>query len=480
MSSSRRYRVLSVFGTVVLVATMVFLAGVISRHSIVEGLRFVSGLSVETGRPREYALETATATVVVLAVFVPMYKPQPRRILDTAILATRRVFLALTLLATIGYFDYTYRLPRLTVIVAAPLLLVTLPAWFVSIRRRPTAESSRALVVGNDTERIQTVAAEIDTSVVGYVAPPSVAAALDADEATREPSVVTDGSGTTLALDCLGGFSQLEEILVENDIDTAVLAFQESDRQEFFGALDICYDNGVVAKVHRAHAATLLTDGMESGPLVTVTLQPWDWQDRLVKRLFDIAFAVAGLFVLAPVVFTIAAAIKAEDGGSIFYDQERTTTFGETFTVYKFRSMIENAEDETGAKLSAEDAGERDPRVTRVGRVLRRTHMDEIPQLWAILTGHMSVVGPRPERPELDADIREGVEDWHKRWFVKPGLTGLAQINDVTGYEPAEKLKYDTTYVQRQSFWTDLKIVLRQVFEVLTDVRDILSNDRGR
>ena len=477
MSSSRRYRILSVCGTAVIAFLAVLFATALARSTIVGGIEPVAGLSVDTTSQREYLLETATATLVILAVFIPLYKPQPRRILDTALLASRRVFLALTLLATIGYFDYTYRLPRLTVLIATLLLFITLPAWFVAIRRHPTAESSRAVVVGNDADRIQTVSSEIDTSVIGYVAPPRVADALGGENETREPTVVTDGSGTVSNLSCLGGFSQLEEIMVENDIDTAALAFEQSDRQEFFGALDICYDNGVVAKVHRAHADTLLTNRIESGPLVTVTLEPWDWQDRLTKRLFDIAFAATGLLILTPIILAIAGAIKAEDGGSIFYQQERTTTFGETFTVYKFRSMIENAEAKTGAKLSAEDAGERDPRVTRVGSVLRRTHMDEIPQLWAILTGDMSVVGPRPERPELDADIREGVDDWHKRWFVKPGLTGLAQINDVTGYNPAEKLKYDTTYVQRQSFWTDLKIVLRQVFQVCTDVWDILTRN---
>ncbi len=205
-------------------------------------------------------------------------------------------------------------------------------------------------------------------------------------------------------------------------------------------------------------------------------IEPWDIQDYILKRAFDIAFASAGLVALSPVIIGIILGIKAEDGGSILYQQDRTAVFGETFSIYKFRSMIENAEDETGVKISDEDAGGIDPRVTSVGRVLRQTHLDEIPQLWSILRGDMSVVGPRPERPELDSDIQSGVVDWQKRWFVKPGLTGPAQVNHVTGKEPSEKLRYDLEYVRDQSFSYDMKLVSRQVWSVLIDIITAYKN----
>jgi lipopolysaccharide/colanic/teichoic acid biosynthesis glycosyltransferase len=105
-----------------------------------------------------------------------------------------------------------------------------------------------------------------------------------------------------------------------------------------------------------------------------------------------------------------------------------------------------------------------------VGYVLRQTHLDEIPQLLAILRGKMSVVGPRPERPELDDEMEQDADDWRSRWFVKPGLTGLAQINGVTAFEPEEKLRYDVVYIRQQSFWFDLKIVIRQIWLVITDL----------
>jgi lipopolysaccharide/colanic/teichoic acid biosynthesis glycosyltransferase len=171
----------------------------------------------------------------------------------------------------------------------------------------------------------------------------------------------------------------------------------------------------------------------------------------------------------------IAIAIKLDSRGPIFYSQTRTAAFGETFRVYKFRSMVTDAEADTGAKLSEEDTGKGDPRVTRVGKVLRRTHLDEIPQLWSILVNDMSVVGPRPERPELDNDIETNVDKWRRRWFVKPGLTGMAQINGATGHQPAQKIQYDIQYIRQQSFSFDLKIVVRQLYTVLVDVGTLLG-----
>ena len=349
---------------------------------------------------------------------------------------------------------------------ASPVLLTMLPAWFVWIRRRPASDPERAIVVGDNPTEIESLAADVDAPRLGYLCPTS---AFEENTTENPIATVTDGGFILGGMDRLGGLSRIEDVLVEYDVDTVVLAFEHTDRAEFFGALDACYEHGVDAKVHRDHADQVLTADSEVGTLVSVDVEPWDVQDYVLKRAFDVAFSAIGLLVLSPVILGITAAIKFDDGGSVLYKQERTAVFGEVFDVYKFRSMVENAEDETGARISDEDEGGVDPRVTRVGRLLRQTHLDEIPQLWAVLKGDMSVVGPRPERPELDSDIQTGVVDWRKRWFVKPGLTGLAQVNDVTGAEPVEKLRYDLQYVKNQSFWFDMKLVIRQVWKVGVD-----------
>jgi lipopolysaccharide/colanic/teichoic acid biosynthesis glycosyltransferase len=330
--------------------------------------------------------------------------------------------------------------------------------------------------------------AATDLDVVGYVAPPGIdlrgragvrrsdgPATRAGRDTDRGPDPVTDGgvqaAGRAPPVEHLGGLSRLDDLLLAHDVDAVLLAFGESDRAAFFGTLTTCYDHGLVAKVHGGFADSVLLDRTAAtGDVVDVALDPWDLQDRVAKRVFDVCFALAGLVALSPLLLAAAVAIKLDSTGPVLYSQERTAEFGDTFTVYKFRSMVPEAEAGTGARLSEEDAGGVDPRVTRVGRVLRRTHLDEIPQLWSILAGDMSVVGPRPERPALDSDIESSVAQWRRRWFVKPGLTGLAQIRGATGHDPAEKLRYDVEYVRRQSFPLDLKIVIRQVWQVLGDV----------
>jgi lipopolysaccharide/colanic/teichoic acid biosynthesis glycosyltransferase len=263
----------------------------------------------------------------------------------------------------------------------------------------------------------------------------------------------------------LGGLSRLDEVLVKHEIDTALLTFADTDRAEFFGTLNTCYEHGVSAMVHRDHADDVLTAGVAGGELVTVDLDPWDWQDYVVKRVFDVCFAAGGLVVLSPVILVIAVAIKLDSSGPVLYSQERTAEFGDTFTMYKFRSMVPKGEDTT--------PGEETDRVTRVGNVLRKTHVDEIPQLWLILIGNMSVVGPRAAWTGEGVLLEEQVSAWSQRWFVKPGLTGLAQINNVSSKEPIEKIRYDIEYIQRQSFWLDLKIVIRQFWDIIVDLKRI-------
>lgn len=456
MSSRWRYRVASVVGTGLVVALVV---AIVNEPVIQDAFATVPLF----GRPAPNVLDdgellwaASTTVAVVLAAMWPLFKPRPRRILDTILETQRRVVLAMVGLAALGYFNYTYRLPRPTVMLSTIFLLVALPIYMVAIRRRPQT-SSRAILIGDDPDTLRRVKLATNLPILGYVAPSSIG-----EETLAGGS---DGAG----LERLGGLSRIEEVIRSHDVDTVFLAFQSPDRAEFFGTMATCHEHGINAKIHRAHADTVLTAPAADGELVDIDLEPWDLQDRVVKRLFDVAFASVALLVAAPLMFGIAIAIKAGDGGSILYSQDRTAEFGDTFKVYKFRSMIENAEAAGGAQLSDEDAGDVDPRVTRVGRVLRKTHLDEIPQLWSILIGDMSVVGPRPERPELDEDFERMVGQWRRRWFVKPGLTGLAQIRGATGYDPVKKLRYDIEYIQRQSLWLDLKIVIRQLWQVGTD-----------
>jgi lipopolysaccharide/colanic/teichoic acid biosynthesis glycosyltransferase len=472
MDAGWQYRLGGVVGTVVLTLLAVSIADSFVVQQLFSLFPVIGRLPFETPTEPPFLSKTLIAAGVVTLMLAPLYKPQPRRILDIGLQTYRRLAVAILALATIGYFDLSFRLPRGTLLVMSAILAVVLPAWFVAIRRRPHPGGNRTIIIGDDPETMNDILESVEGNVIGYVSPPSAYFGEEAPRVTA-PELADGGEPTELdELACLGGLSRLDEVLVEYDVGTAVLAFARPDRGEFFGALDSCYEHGVAARVHRENADVVLTSGSMEGDLVDINLEPWDWQDHVVKRLFDVAFAGTGLVVLSPVIVLIAVAIKLDSPGPVLYRQTRTAAFGDTFTVAKFRSMVTDAEAESGAKLSEEDEGGHDPRVTRVGHVLRQTHIDEIPQLLAILRGKMSVVGPRPERPELEGEMEQDADDWRRRWFVKPGLTGLAQINGVTAFEPEQKLRYDVAYIREQSFWYDLKIVIRQVWLVLSDASE--------
>lgn len=468
MLSGWRYRVVGAWGVIVLTVAAVFGANhPISQDVFTTYVPLFWRLNPEPLSGGALHVMLAVTLVFVLVALIPLYKPQPRRHLDTISLAGRQVVVAMLGLATLGYYNFSYRVPRATLTMIGAGLLVLVPAWFVWIRRRPNGSVERAVIVGDDPEQIERVATYSTLPLIGLVAPSTVSFA--DDEAGLEVPVLPDG-GHVARVPRIGGLSRLEDILVENDVDVAVLAFRSADRGEFFGALDTCYEHGVGVQVHRDFSDSVLVSEGGSGELVDVDIQPWDPQDYAIKRVFDVVFSIVGLVCAIPLMAAIAVAIKLEDRESILYTQERTAGFGESFPVYKFRTMIEDAEAASGPKLSEEDNGNIDPRVTRVGAYLRSTHLDEIPQLWCILVGHMSVVGPRPERPDLEVNLLDGGVEWEKRWFVKPGLTGLAQIHDVTGYEPNDKLRHDLEYIRRRTIWLDMKIVIRQIWNVLRNL----------
>jgi len=181
------------------------------------------------------------------------------------------------------------------------------------------------------------------------------------------------------------------------------------------------------------------------------------------KRAFDVFLSATGLLLSSPLWFAIALAITLEDGGPVFFAQERVGRFGRTFRALKFRSMRPDAEARTGAIQAV--AG--DPRVTRVGRILRAAAMDELPQLWNILSGDMSFVGPRALRPgEIEAQAGgrlvtiEDVPGFEHRTSVRPGLTGLAQIYAPRDVPRRQKFRYDKVYVEKRSWMLDLRLIL--------------------
>ncbi len=179
--------------------------------------------------------------------------------------------------------------------------------------------------------------------------------------------------------------------------------------------------------------------------------------DRILKRLTDIIVSSVALVVLSPIMLIIAIAIKLNDGGNVFYKQLRLTRDGKMFMIYKFRSM---KYDENDRGKNARLASKTDSRITPIGRVIRNLHLDELPQLFNVLKGEMSLVGPRPERPEIFLKYEKNIPQFDFRLKVKAGLTGYAQVYGKYNTSPIDKLKMDLTYIQQYSYWLDIKLML--------------------
>ncbi|MGI6145637.1 MAG: sugar transferase [Clostridia bacterium] len=179
----------------------------------------------------------------------------------------------------------------------------------------------------------------------------------------------------------------------------------------------------------------------------------------VIKRVLDLAISFVGLFILLPFLFIISIMIKVYDGGPVFYKQKRVTKDNKIFDLYKFRTMVVDAEKNVGPVLAIE----KDARITPIGRFLRTFRIDEIPQLFNVLKGDMSIVGPRPERPFFVQKYNQEVEDFKYRVFVKAGITGLAQVLGKYSTDPENKVKYDLLYIRNYSLLLDLKIIFNTV-----------------
>jgi exopolysaccharide biosynthesis polyprenyl glycosylphosphotransferase len=264
----------------------------------------------------------------------------------------------------------------------------------------------------------------------------------------------------------LGGSERLLELASEHQVTDLIVAISGKMRGSMFQALLDAQEQGIeITRMPVAYEELLSR--------VPIRYLEADWILRsfvdqarsstsydIIKRLIDIAGALAGAAVLLPLLPFIAFAIVIDSGFPVFYSQVRLGRGGNAYMMLKFRTMRQNAEPD-GKPQWAEES---DPRATRVGRFLRKTHLDELPQVWNILHGEMSLVGPRAERPELVAWFQDQVPFYRARLLVKPGLTGWAQVNQnyaATVDETITKLEYDLFYIKRRSLALDISVILR-------------------
>ncbi len=266
----------------------------------------------------------------------------------------------------------------------------------------------------------------------------------------------------------MGRMSDLHELVDRNQIDEIIVTSQKANRQELLQIISTCQATGrkvrLLPELYEVTIGQVDVEQVGGVPLITVNSQRFNDWGLLVKRMTDISVSALGLILLLLILPFVAAAIRMNSEGPVFYRQERVGWRGKKFVLYKFRTMYQDAETNTGPVLS----WQKDHRVTAVGRTLRKWHIDEMPQLFNVLKGDMSLVGPRPERPHFARQFEAEIPAYRLREAIRPGMTGLAQIHGFYNSPVEHKLRYDLAYMNNMSFLLDMKILFLTLRATLT------------
>ncbi len=365
-------------------------------------------------------------------------------------------------LAVIYFWFPEVILGRGVFLIAAILVVVLVGGWrlvFDWLGKQLTPRE-RLLLVGTNAasmtlaRELHDRRAELGVVIVGFV---------DPDPAKVGEPMINPG--------VIGTIEDIPSIVRARAVDRVVVSLIDArGKLPMDKLLEMKLERGVsfdhLASVYEDYTGKIAVENLRPSWLIFSEGFKQTWFLRATKRLIDVGAAVLGLTLLTPVMLLAALAIKLTSPGPAFYSQRRVGQHGLLFTLHKLRSMHSDAEAHTGAVWASAD----DARVTPVGRFLRRTRLDEIPQLWNVLVGEMSLVGPRPERPEFVAELAETIPFYGARHGVKPGLTGWAQVRYTYGAsveDALEKLQYDLYYMKHATVAFDLFILLLTVKTVI-------------
>ena len=267
----------------------------------------------------------------------------------------------------------------------------------------------------------------------------------------------------------LGATKDILPLIREKNVNEVIITFPSTTHRKILEMIMDCEETKVEFKII-PDLLEMITTKVSAGEIAGIPLFglkefPLQGWNRVIKRSVDLLFSAFSLLLLSPIMLIIALIIKLDSKGPVFFKQERVGQDGRRFTIYKFRSMKVDAEEETGPVWAEPD----DPRTTHVGKFLRKTSLDEVPQLFNVLKGNMSLVGPRPERPFFVKQFKGTIPRYMVRNKIKSGITGWAQMNGLRGSTSIyERIKYDLYYIENWSLFFDLKIILLTIFRLLT------------
>lgn len=266
---------------------------------------------------------------------------------------------------------------------------------------------------------------------------------------------------------------KLERILEGNELDEVVIALRAEDYGKLERIVDVCEKAGVHTKIIPDFGNVISTrpyiEDVQGIPVIHVRRVPLNiMRNRAAKRAVDLIGATVAIILFSPVMLLTVLVVALTEEGSVIYRQERVGLHNQVFYMYKFRSMIMQDEEKEKAEWSTRN----DPRITPVGKLIRRTSIDELPQLFNVLKGEMSLVGPRPERPQFVQKFRDEIPRYMVKHQVRPGMTGWAQINGYRGDTSIEKrIEYDLYYIENWTMVFDMKILILTIFKGFFDGR---------
>ncbi len=354
---------------------------------------------------------------------------------------------------TLTYFLRPYDFSRLVFLHFYVILFLAMLVYRPVLKRLwnrllPGQAGERVLIVGAEELGRMVARKIVDQPVLGL----AVAGFL-----TRRPEL----EGRTVdGLPVLGTFAQVQEVLARHHINVVIIALPLAAHDRIDEVLNNIEDEMVEVKIvpDLVRYTTLRgsVEEFEGLPIIGLRGTPMVGWNRVLKRAVDIVGSLAGLVILSPLLLALALAVKLSSPGPVLFRQKRMGLDGRVFDMLKFRSMYVDAEKECGPIWACPD----DPRRTRVGAFMRRTSLDELPQLFNVLKGEMSLVGPRPERPEFISDFKTKVPRYMMRHMMKAGITGWAQINGWRGNTSLEKrIEHDLFYIENWSLSLDFKIM---------------------
>ncbi|MEL4320461.1 sugar transferase [Leifsonia sp. YIM 134122] len=443
------------------------------------GTALITGL-VTTGAPVGNLLSYSVGPIALAAIWLASlaaFHTRGSHTVGVGALEYKRVTNATALafgLFAIGCIVFTVDFARIYFLVALPLGLggVVAMRWlcrkWLLRQRRFGHYLARAIIVG-DRADAEYVAQQVEQkSGATFVV---VGAALDGDNIAdlvagdRHIPVISDVNGVAQAA-------------AEWRADTVIVAGPRAGESDYIRTLGWSLEGTATELV----LSSRLTDvagprihfrPVEGLPLIHVEIPTFEGWKHVLKRTFDVVFAVAALLVLAPALVVIGLFVHFDSHGPVLFRQERCGRNGRTFQMVKFRSMVATAEDDLAGLLDQNEANgvlfklRNDPRVTRVGRLLRKYSLDELPQIWNVLNGDMSIVGPRPP---LRSEVDSYEKDVHRRLFIKPGITGLWQISGRSDLSWEESVRLDLYYVENWSLTGDIMIIWRTFKTILKPV----------